>query len=129
MLQVGYGVSIASFLGGVHGGFAAAGHGGAAGARAAGDRYLWSVTPCLVAWPAVALDPGPGALVAACTLGLAAAVDAGFARKGLLPPWYMSLRIPLTAGACAGLALTAGAALAADAADARAAGRAEGEGL
>lgn len=65
--------------------------GGLSGAKSSADavtaRYIWSVTPCLLAWPAVALPPGPGSLLAASTLGLAYAVDRQFAAKGLLPPW------------------------------------------
>ena len=30
--------------------------------------------------------------------GVARQVDRAFASKGLLPPWYMTLRLPLTAG-------------------------------
>ena len=33
-------------------------------------------------------------------------VDRAFASKGLLPPWYMTLRLPLTMAAVAGLSLT-----------------------
>ena len=69
-LQVGYGVAIASFLGGIHWGLAASGaawQGGAGSAppapfpavrpskAATAARYLWSVVPCLLAWPATAL--------------------------------------------------------------------------
>ena len=51
------------------------------------ERYLWSVTPCLMAWPAVTLAPGPGSLVIGATLGIVYAMDRSFAGKGLLPPW------------------------------------------
>ena len=33
-------------------------------------------------------------------------MDRAFASKGLLPPWYMTLRLPLTLAAVAGLSLT-----------------------
>lgn len=33
-------------------------------------------------------------------------VDRAFASKGLLPPWYMTLRLPLTLAAVAGMATT-----------------------
>lgn len=36
------------------------------------ERYLWSVTPCLMAWPAVILEPGPGSLIVGTTLGVSA---------------------------------------------------------
>ena len=66
------------------------------------ERYLWSVTPCLMAWPAVSLAPGPGSLVVGATLGIVYAVDRAFAGKGLLPPWCALLgnrcpdRMPLS---------------------------------
>jgi hypothetical protein len=56
-------------------------------AKALTERYLWSVTPCLMAWPAVTLQQGPGSLVVAMTLGVVYAVDRSFAGRGLLPPW------------------------------------------
>ena len=70
------------------------------------DRYMWSVTPCLMAWPAVMLAPGPGSLIVGTTLGVVYAVDRSFAAKGLLPSWYMSLRLPLTLAAFSGLGCT-----------------------
>ena len=53
------------------------------------ERYLWGVTPSLMAWPAVAMGGGPGAFVVAITLGIVFVVDRSFARRRLLPPWYM----------------------------------------
>ncbi len=53
------------------------------------ERYLWGVTPSLMAWPAVAMGGGPGAFVVAVTLGIVFVVDRSFARRRLLPPWYM----------------------------------------
>lgn len=46
-----------------------------ASARMASERYIWSVTPCLMAWPAVALQPGPGSLILGSVLGIVYAVD------------------------------------------------------
>ena len=51
------------------------------------ERYLWSVTPCLMAWPAVMMVPGPGAFAVATTLGVVHAVDSSLSRRGLVPPW------------------------------------------
>ena len=132
-LQVGYGVAIASFLGGIHWGLAASGaawQGGAGSAppapfpgvrpskAATAARYLWSVVPCLLAWPATALvgagkgdGKGKGggrqnearaAGLAAATLAAAAAADAAFASRGLLPPYLMKLRVPLSFAAVGG---------------------------
>jgi hypothetical protein len=115
-LHVGYGASIASFLGGVHWGAAAAGAAWspAAVARLAASpsaarsvtaaRYVWSVVPCLVAWPAAAAAaPAVGAAVGAGTLLTCAVVDGAAAARGLLPLWFPALRWPLTAAACIGL--------------------------
>ena len=35
------------------------------------------------------------------------AVDRAWARKGMLPPWYIKMRLPLTTLAAGGLLLTA----------------------
>ena len=102
LLQTCYGVSIASFLGGVHWGMAMAEYGGERipipwqlvatystrmsinskcfmhvipvtgrelSAKAAIERYFWSITPSLIAFPAVTLPPLGSSLVIAGTLG------------------------------------------------------------
>ena len=51
------------------------------------DRYIWSVMPCLLAWPAVTMQPGPGAFVVAIAVGSAYVVDRSFAKRALLPSW------------------------------------------
>lgn len=43
----------------------------------------------------------------AALLGVVYAVDRSWAKRGLLPPWYMKLRTPLTLLAASGLAMTA----------------------
>lgn len=40
-------------------------------------------------------------------LGMVYMVDRAWAKKGLLPPWYLKMRLPLTTLAAAGLLLTA----------------------
>ena len=55
LLQVGYGATILSFLGGVHWGLAMTNVGGTLAAQMGEQRYLWSVLPCLMAWPTVAM--------------------------------------------------------------------------
>ena len=70
---------------------AGAGRGLSAAVQA--ERYLWSVTPCLMAWPAVMLQPGPGSLIVGTTLGVVYAVDRHFAAKALLPAWYCNNHI------------------------------------
>ncbi|EIE23627.1 hypothetical protein COCSUDRAFT_66018 [Coccomyxa subellipsoidea C-169] len=112
LLQIGYGATIASFLGGIHWAMAMAEYGGRGlSAVVQAERYLWSVTPCLMAWPAVMLAPGPGSLIVGTTLGVVYAVDRHFAAKALLPAWYMSLRLPLTLAAVTGMGCTLAASL------------------
>mmetsp|Transcript_35840 Transcript_35840/g.78255 ORF Transcript_35840/g.78255 Transcript_35840/m.78255 type:complete len:248 (+) Transcript_35840:57-800(+) len=107
MWQVAYGASILSFLGGVHWGACLSG-----GPGASTSRFLWSVTPSLLAWPAVALSTVPACGTLAASLVLALGVDQSYARVGLFPRWYSALRWPLTI--CATLSLLATAYLASD---------------
>ena len=53
------------------------------------ERYSWGIIPCLMAWPAVTMASGPGAFVIASTLAVTHVADRSFARRQLLPPWYM----------------------------------------
>lgn len=105
MLQVGYGATIISFLGGVHWGLAMT---NLTPMKLTGQRYLWSVMPCLMAWPTLGGMTVPHAAgTQAALLALVYLVDRGWYRRGGLPPWYMALRLPLTGLAIGGLALTA----------------------
>ena len=70
------------------------------------DRYVWSVTPCLMAWPAVLMAPGPASLAIASVLAVVHAVDGRFATQKLFPQWYMVLRRPLSAFAITGMLIT-----------------------
>mmetsp|Transcript_8196 Transcript_8196/g.14180 ORF Transcript_8196/g.14180 Transcript_8196/m.14180 type:complete len:240 (-) Transcript_8196:52-771(-) len=100
--QVSYGATILSFLGGVHWGACLAG-----GHASSTSRFLWSVCPSLLAWPAVALSTVPACGTLAASLVLALGVDQSYARVGLLPSWYSALRWPLTAVAASSLLATA----------------------
>ena len=116
-MQAAYGVTILSFLGGVHWGFATSGFGGAgavalpAATRAARERvflagpvrFAWSVVPSLVAWPALTLSLPYQLVTVATSLGGALAVDAAYASAGLTPRWLMPLRFGLTATAVVSL--------------------------
>lgn len=76
---------------------------GSQGAKLAGERYLWSVLPCLMAWPTVGMPVSEAAGIQAALLGVVYVVDRAWAKRGLLPAWYMQLRVPLTVlavGAC-----------------------------
>ncbi|WP_430910818.1 DUF3429 domain-containing protein [Methylobacterium sp. sgz302541] len=91
-----YGAVIASFLGGIRWGAAAARGGGNA-------DYLLAIVPSLLAWTALAA-PAPwdlrvlGLLVFAWGL-----IDQDLARRGLVPVWLGRLRLGLSS--VAGLAL------------------------
>jgi hypothetical protein len=61
---------------------------------------LW---PCLPGFPPPCLPARP---LQAALLGVVYVVDRSWAKKGLLPPWYMKMRLPLTLLAAGGLALT-----------------------
>lgn len=102
-MQIAYGATIISFLGGVHWGLAMT---SLTPVRLLGQRYVWSVVPCLLAWPSVALPVPEAAGLQAVILGLVYVADKDWAKRGLLPPWYMTLRARLTTLATAGCLLT-----------------------
>lgn len=60
-----------------------------------------------MAWPTLAMPLEQGAGIQAALLALVYTVDRSWAKRGLLPPWYMSLRTPLTVLAAGGLGVTA----------------------
>jgi hypothetical protein len=111
IFQVGYGVAISSFLGGVHWGCALSSPltaaAGPVAARMATERLVWGVVPSLLAWPLVAMEAAPASAMLAVLLPAFYLVDGRFARRGLLPAWYFALRAPLTLGATFGCLLTA----------------------
>lgn len=91
-----YGAIIASFLGGIRW--------GAAAARGAGNAdYLLAVVPSLLAWAALAA-PAPWDLRILGLLVLAwGLIDQDLSRRGLVPHWLGRLRLVLSV--VAGLAL------------------------
>ena len=80
---------------------------GQAGKQIETERYIWSVTPALMAWPAATLAPAQGTAVLAAILGIVYVVDRSWASQGMLPLWYIKLRLPLTLLGMSGLLLTA----------------------
>jgi hypothetical protein len=106
LTQAAYGATIVSFLGGVHWGLAMT---SVTPRQMVSQRFVWSVVPCLMAWPTLALPPGQAAGTQAALLAIVYVADRHWARKGLLPPWYMALRSRLTLLAAGGLVLTAAA--------------------
>jgi hypothetical protein len=105
MALVVYAIAILSFLGGVRWGIAL----GYDDARKATRDYVVAVVPALVGWAAIGL-PAPRDLwmlcVAFIVFGL---LDYGLACRTVAPEWYGRLRLLLSAGAAACLALAAAA--------------------
>lgn len=95
-----YGAVIASFLGGIRWGAAAARNAGS------GD-YLLAIVPSLIAWAALAA-PAPWDLRILGVLVLAwGLVDQDLARRGLVPRWLGRLRLVLSGVAGAALLVAA----------------------
>ena len=95
-----YGAVIASFLGGIRW--------GAAAARGAGSAdYLIAIVPSLVAWAALAA-PAPWDLRVLGILVLVwGVVDQDLSRRGLAPVWLTRLRLVLSGVAGAALLVAA----------------------
>lgn len=87
-----YGTIILAFMSGVLWGFATKATG-----RQAAAGYALSVIPAL--WAFFFVGGGPGSAAVYLMAGFAGLlmIDAAFARQGLAPPWWMRLRVPLTA--------------------------------
>ena len=101
-----YAAVILSFMGAIHWGLAMRGPD-----RSQARVMGLSVLPALLAWFALALPPVAAmVLMGAGFLGVYA-LDARAIAVGLAPPWYRRLRIPLTAGVFACLALAVAALL------------------
>ena len=105
MLQIGYGTAIVSFLGAVHWGSAMQSRTGTT-TKLMFERYIWSVTPALVVFPAAAWGPQTGSVIVLSALLATFAIDAKFNWKGALPKWYMALRAPLAIGATLAMLIT-----------------------
>lgn len=83
LLQVGYGASIVSFLGAVHWGAAMQSRTGHT-TKLMFERYVWSVIPALVAFPAAATGVQTGSAIVGSALLTCFAIDAKFNWKGAL---------------------------------------------
>ncbi|MEL6168347.1 MAG: DUF3429 domain-containing protein [Pseudomonadota bacterium] len=100
-IQLSYGTIILSFMSGVLWGFATKAEG-----AVAATGYALSVLPAL--WAFFFVGGGPisaGIYLIAGYLGLLG-LDYLFWRQGLAPPWWMTLRIILTAGVVMCLGVT-----------------------
>ena len=99
-LSMGYGYAalILSFLGGLWWGIAAS--------KPNPPEWLWvaAIVPSLIAlasavpWSTGQPWPGPSLLILGASLIVALAVDFALARLGMVPPWWISLRLPLSLG-------------------------------
>lgn len=96
--QHAYGAVILSFVGALHWGFAML-------ATDLDDaerdrRYLWSVIPALLAWPALLLSGGLAGAVLLVGFLLHYWQDRRLVQRCALPSWYLPLRGRLTGVAC-----------------------------
>jgi hypothetical protein len=97
-----YAALIATFVGAIHWGLAAAREEGSAN-----WQYLWSVVPSLIAWLCLFL-PGRAALVTvAALLATCLLVDIRATSAGSFPAMLIKLRVQLTAIAMASLLVAA----------------------
>lgn len=99
--QALYGAVILSFLGGPYWGLAMVGIHASPNHKifnyaTNSVRYVWSVVPSLLAWPALMMTTVPKLQFLICSFGLVLGVDIMFAASGLLPPWYMPMRLLLS---------------------------------
>ena len=97
---VTYAAVILSFLGAAHWGLALAGYGAGDGKQGMTAQRAWlSVLPCLVAWIALMMVPTVAILTLIAGFAVTFVVERRGEAAGLVPPWYMALRLPLTLGA------------------------------
>jgi hypothetical protein len=105
---VGYGATILSFLGGIHWGLAIApAPQGDTRRKRLSARLILSVLPSLAAWAALLVADTTGLLVLALAVAAMLWVDIRATRAGEAPPWYPTLRVPLTCIVVAALLLGA----------------------
>lgn len=97
-VSLAYGTVILSFMSGVLWGFATRAEG-----AVAATGYALSVIPALWAFFFVGGGPTTAAIYLAAGFAGLLALDYMFAQQGLAPPWWMRLRLMLTAGVIASL--------------------------
>jgi len=102
-----YGAVILSFLGGVHWGLATAGAGPRQAPAGLSRRLGFSVVPSLLGWTALLLPRPLDLVVLAAAFALLLLFDVLASRRGEAPPWYPTLRWPLTAVVVASLVVAA----------------------
>jgi len=89
-----YGAIILSFVGALHWGFAMTLSGLSDRQRTA--SFVWSVTPALLAWPAILLAPPLSGLLLIAGFVAHYWQDRQLDANVSLPPWYLPLRFRLT---------------------------------
>ncbi|XP_057855416.2 uncharacterized protein LOC131065051 isoform X3 [Cryptomeria japonica] len=99
--QAAYGAVILSFLGGPHWGLAmvrthAPPHDKVFSINISTFRFIWSIVPSLLAWPALLLSDIPKMCLLIFSFALVLGVDAWFSIQGILPLWFLPLRALLT---------------------------------
>jgi hypothetical protein len=94
-IGLAYGAVIASFVGGTWWGLAARAD------RAEPRLLVLAVLPSLTAWPALLVPPATGLLVLALVFLTLLPTDRRLVAEGIAPPWWMSLRTPLSLGMAA----------------------------
>lgn len=89
-----YGAIILSFIGALHWGLAMSLP--ELTERQRSTRFVWSVVPALIAWPAVLLSPPLAAPLLVVGFVVHYLQDSRLARQASLPDWYLPLRLRLT---------------------------------
>ncbi len=89
-----YGAVILSFVGALHWAFAMLWPELPTNRRI--FMYAWSTVPALLAWPALLIEPRTGGVILVAGFALHYLQDRRLAALGLLPAWYLPLRLRLS---------------------------------
>jgi hypothetical protein len=100
---IGYGALILSFVGALHWAFAMTLPDLTDQQRTA--RFVWSVVPALLAWPALLVDATMASFLLVPGFVAHYLQDRRLAGSQTLPDWYLPLRLRLTSVACVCLGL------------------------
>ena len=95
---IGYGALILSFVGALHWAFAMTLPDLTEQQRTA--RFVWSVVPALLAWPALLVDATMASFLLVPGFVAHYLQDRRLVRNQSLPDWYLPLRFRLTSVAC-----------------------------
>ena len=98
---INFGAVSLAFVGALHWGLAMRQEGTVVASRA----YFWSVVPPAIAWVALMFPPIGSVLILILGLWTHLLQDSLVMRQLAAPDWYVPLRLQLTVGATAGLAI------------------------